>query len=429
MKNIEPIDLIIPSFNNPDLLNQCISSIASLRLYYPCRIIIVNNGHPNSLAGIPDLPYLDIVQTGGANLGWEGGLKKGLERSKSEFVGFLNDDIYIPSASAHWLRQLMSTFHAPEVAAVGPSTNMVMGPQNIWKGIVHQMIETTFLIGFCMLLRRKALDEVGGVDDTLPGGDDLDLSIRLRSAGYKLVARRDVFVFHHGFVTGTRLFGGETKKGGWNSREMTERTDRALVLKHGFRKWFECRAGLDYPGLRKGKDFEGDIVRGMIVGEAVADLGCGNNKTVPWANGVDIVSPGKPIPNLNGVSEADIVADVEDGLPFPEASQDTIIARHILEHCVDFIAVIKKWRLCLKPGGRLIVAVPDEKVVRGISMNPEHVHAFTAESLKSLLELCGFKAVAEQPSDSCSIVVAFEKMDEEVVNAERLDGKEALVGQ
>ena len=156
MKTIEPIDLICPTYNNPLVLSQCVNSILALNLGYPIRILIVNNGHPDSLSRIGAHPLVKVIQSGGRNLGWEGGLKLGLEHSKSEFVGLINDDIFIPTASKDWIRILMSNFIDPQVGAVGPSSNCVMGTQNIWKLLPHVAVETTFLIGFCMFVRRYA---------------------------------------------------------------------------------------------------------------------------------------------------------------------------------------------------------------------------------------------------------------------------------
>jgi len=409
MKKIEPVDIIIPTWNNGQILGQCISSMLATNLYYPFRLLIVNNGHPNSCDFIPPHPMVEIVQTGGQNLGWEGGLKKGLERSTSKYVGFMNDDIFVPVSSCQWLRLMMSMFTLPQVGIVGPASNCVMGSQNIWKPLAHAIIETSYLIGFCMLVSREALDKVGGIDDTLPGGDDMDMSIRMRTNGYKLVCRRDVFVYHHGFVTGNRLHGDQAKEGGWNSTKMGEKTNMALIKKHGFKNWFQCIAGLSYPGLQKGDDWEGDAIRKHVVGEKVLDLGCANNKTVPHAVGVDAVKRGEKVPNLNAVSEADVVADVEYDLPFEEVSQDTIIARHILEHCIDPIKTIQDWAKYLKPGGRLIIGVPDENAMRTIAMNPEHLHAYKPETLKRMVEMCGLKTVSVDATAGPTVIGVFQK--------------------
>ena len=46
MKNT-PIDIIIPTYENPDQLAQCIQSIEATKLSRPCNIIVVNNGPVN----------------------------------------------------------------------------------------------------------------------------------------------------------------------------------------------------------------------------------------------------------------------------------------------------------------------------------------------------------------------------------------------
>lgn len=408
-KVIEPVSIIIPTYNAPDMLVQCINSISITRLSYPIKIIVVNNGHPNSLDSIGSEEWLEVVQTGGTNLGWEGGLKEGLKRTNSEFVLFMNDDTFVPKAESHWLRRMVETFYMPEVAAVGPSTNVVMGPQNMAYRTPHMSLQVTYLIGFCMLLRRKALDEVGGIDDTLPGGDDLDLSIRLRKSGHTLVARHDVYIHHHGFQTGTRLHGAATSVNGWNSRNRTERTNMALIKKHGFSEWFKCIAGYNHPGLVKGKDHEGEIVRKFVSGESVLDLGCANNKTVENAVGVDIIPRGQKVPFINGKSHGDIVADVEKEIPVADESQDTIVARHILEHCLDTVDVLSKWKIKLKHGGRLVIAVPNEDILRSIPLNGEHVHAFNPVSLNRLAHLVGLKQVQFETTNEGSFVSVFER--------------------
>src|ERR1041384_3016602 len=230
-KKIEPVQIIIPTFNQPKMLAECLSSIGATRLGYPLEVIVVNNGHPSSLNMLGHQPFFRVIQTGGKNLGWEGGLKEGLKHCTSEFVMFANDDIHVPAASNFWLRKMMEVFSDNKVAGVGPCSNFVMGAQHMTYRTPYDLMNVPYLIGFCVLYRRSALDEVGGVDDSLPGGDDLDLSIRLRSKGYELVCRRDVFIFHYGSVTGTQMFGGADRRGGWNSPQMTERTNHALITK------------------------------------------------------------------------------------------------------------------------------------------------------------------------------------------------------
>ncbi len=393
------IDIIIPSFDNYQFLAPCLQSILrnkpSENLFH---IWVVNNGHAESCDWINNKD-VTVLQSG-KNLGWEGALNFALKETKAPYVLFLNDDTLIPQSSRMWLNRLMQHFLDSEVAAVGPASNVVMGFQNIFTDTERSVFYTKFLIGFCMLVRRSMLEEVGGIDETLPGGDDLDLSIRFRNKGYKLVCDRNVFVYHHGFKTGTRVRGEAAQKNGWNSYEMLWKTNTALIKKHGFAKWWECTKGaftmtqVENPEVLP--DIEGDLIRERIIGDRVLDLGCGGNKTLPTAIGVDLIKIDEAIATLSGTpSSADVNADVSKALPFEDKSIDTIVARHIFEHLLDSVTVLRQWGRLLRQGGRIIIAVPNNEVVNYIPLNIEHVHGFSKDSIKSLLEVTGFK-VTEQ---------------------------------
>jgi SAM-dependent methyltransferase len=381
--------------DNVDQLKACVASILNYRFVWPMEITIINNGSAPIAQMFANQEYVKVI-TPGKNLGWEGGLKEGLKGVTSKYVMFANDDIFIPRSSSSWLRNLVRTMdYYPKFGAIGPSSNVVMGPQNIFVEPYSQGFLAQFLIGFCVLFRTEALNAVGGVDDTLPGGDDLDYSIRLRKAGWKLAVQKDVFVYHHGFQTGTRLHGDHTTKNGWNSPQMTERTNTAIIKKHGFLAWWETL----YPQVSSiadpldGTDTEAEAIVPHVQGKTL-ELGCGAKKTVPDAVGVDRVPKGEPIPWVDGISVADVVADVDGKLPFEDGTFGTVIARHIIEHCLDTVSVLREWSRVLAPGGRLIIATPNERITDGIPLNPEHVHAFTPETLGAMGKLLGLQAHA-----------------------------------
>lgn len=225
------ISIIIPTFNSPEYAIPCVNSI--LRDYDGSDffdIILVNNGDSKHEGYFPKHKALKFLQQK-KNLGWEGGLGAGLKESDSPYVLFLNDDTFIPISSQGWLKKMMGYFLDPDCGAVGPASNVVMGSQNMFVP-TGSVMKVNFLIGLCLMVRRDYLEAVGGVDTTLPGGDDLDLSIRLRNFGKYLVADKTVFVFHHGFKTGQKVHGSD-----WNSIAMIERTNHNLIRKHGLRNF------------------------------------------------------------------------------------------------------------------------------------------------------------------------------------------------
>jgi len=231
------VDIIIPTFNNLPYLLPCLNSIFQHTLYDSFRVIVVNNGTPEHMEELnnPNIKVLQQTQ----NLGWEGGLVEGMKESQSDFLIFMNDDTMVPPHQRDWLTKLLKHFEDPNVGAVGPSSNVVMGRQNIFLNIKEYLLNSKFLIGFCMAVRRSAIDAAGGIDESLPGGDDLDLSIRLRNLGNKLLIARDIFIYHHGFKTGERLEGKPNQTNGWNSIEKIEQTNFALINKHDLFKFLD----------------------------------------------------------------------------------------------------------------------------------------------------------------------------------------------
>ncbi len=108
-----------------------------------------------------------------------------------------------------------------------------------------------------------------------------------------------------------------------------------------------------------------DLVAVERAGElAVADIGCGGRKQVPCAVGVDAVEqPG-----------VDVVADLDGGLPFADASLDHVFAVHVLEHVADMVAVMAELHRVLKPTGVLHVLCPHWRHVNAAA-DPTHVRA------------------------------------------------------
>lgn len=412
----KPITIICPTWNNEQFLNPCVTSIIKTGILDSMAdLIIVNNGKQDIERVFGNVPGIKILNPG-TNLGWEGGLELGLKESDSPFVVFQNDDTFLTPGGVHFYQRLLTLFQNDNVAAVGPVTTCAAGVQSIYHPNCPRVpLEVSYLIFFTVMVRRKHLEAVGGIDSTLPGGDDFDLSIRLRKAGYNLVVTPGAFLIHHGFKTGTRVKGDNNVSGGWNSIEMSDRTNKFLIQKHGFRTWWETISGLKYNmETTKSDDLEGNLVRSFVNGDQrVAELGCGANKTIERAIGIDRVPKGEVIPHLGGaLSVADIVADVGQPLPIEDNSQDVLIARHILEHIPNEIKTLRNWKKAIRIGGKLILAVPDERVTASIPLNPEHCRIYTQESLKDTMELLGFKELkSESSNNGVSFVGCYERLN------------------
>lgn len=133
-------------------------------------------------------------------------------------------------------------------------------------------------------------------------------------------------------------------------------------------------------------------------------LGCG-----------EIDQPG--FVNIDGVSRPHVhyVQSITNLDRFADASFDFVYSSHTLEHFPrgKTVAILRRWRRVLKPGGRLCLSVPDFDVIVRIYLESDrslrdalpplfggqdypfnfHHTAFNAESLTALLLEAGFASV------------------------------------
>ena len=94
-------------------------------------------------------------------------------------------------------------------------------------------------------------------------------------------------------------------------------------------------------------------------------------------------------------------ADVEEGLPFDDASFDVVVAGEVLEHLADPAAAVRHIRRVLRPGGRFAGSVPNafrlkSRVAYALGRypadwDPTHLQLFTPAALRRLLS--GFEDV------------------------------------
>jgi len=107
-----------------------------------------------------------------------------------------------------------------------------------------------------------------------------------------------------------------------------------------------------------------------------------------------------------------IVADLNGFDPSPLGQFDCIVCSHVLEHLTAPQEVLARLRACLKPGGRLVVALPNVlfwkqrlqfmagrfQYSEGGLMDRTHVRFFDWDSAEQLVRDAGF-AVAERSAD------------------------------
>lgn len=120
------------------------------------------------------------------------------------------------------------------------------------------------------------------------------------------------------------------------------------------------------------------------------DLGSSGDPVVPWAIQFDLPLEQYALYNPHRVGTHIQWKGDACVLPFKDGVLDWVHASHLLEDFVEWEPILAEWDRCLKPGGFMLIAVPDHgrfraAVARGQGDNLNHKHeAHVAELSKRL---------------------------------------------
>ncbi len=225
------LQVVVVSYNTRELLRDCLESLGESRL--PGRTVlvtVVDNHSPDGSADMvaSDFPEHALIRN--RNLGWSHGNNLGLLRAPARYHLLLNPDTILPPSA---LAETLDYMEAhPDIGALGPRLVLADGsldaacrrgfptPANAlakFSGLARAFpgsrrlgaynlsylspedtADVGSLVGAFMLLRARALEEIGGLDQTFfMYGDDLDLCYRLGTMGWRVVYWPRVTVLHY----------------------------------------------------------------------------------------------------------------------------------------------------------------------------------------------------------------------------------------
>jgi len=215
------VDIVIPVHNEWHVLRPCLESVEAFTSYPNARIVILDDGSDAFVkerilrwaAGPRRLPV--EVKRNDVALGFVQNANRGFRETEGELVALLNSDTVVTPA---WLIRLVNALASdPRIACVMPMSNQCsfhsldvpMG-WNVFQysaDLGRRMQRTCFdavtVGGFCLLMRREALDDVGHYDEIYGRGygEESDWCMRARRRGWKVTGAEDVFVYHRGKVS------------------------------------------------------------------------------------------------------------------------------------------------------------------------------------------------------------------------------------
>jgi GT2 family glycosyltransferase len=226
------VDVLIPVYDGLEETLECINSALEARKLNrtPHRLVVIEDKTPvpalaKALKVLAAKGKITLVQNQ-VNLGFIRSMNRAMALSPTKDVVWLNADTRVHGA---WLDRLHAVaYSANDIASVTPFTNngeLMSFPRS---QICHDMpdakahaeldelarqvgsapVEIETGCGFCLYIKRAALDQVGYLDEVHLArgyGEETDWCLRARGQGWRHMGAPNVFVAHEGGIS----FGAE----------------------------------------------------------------------------------------------------------------------------------------------------------------------------------------------------------------------------
>jgi GT2 family glycosyltransferase/radical SAM superfamily enzyme YgiQ (UPF0313 family) len=241
-----PASIIIPTYNNLELTQNCLESIWEHTPPQLYELVIVDNGSED---GTPQ--FLEDLAAAGKirlianqkNLGYAKACNQGARAARGEFLVMLNNDTL---ATPGWLEALMEGLAGDDRVAVVGARLLYPDDTVQHAGVVFTQAGTTahlyrhfyrdhpavnkrrefqVVTAACLLIRTSVFFQAGLFDEHFQNSfEDVDLCLRVRQLGYRIVYNPACVVYHLESMTAGRFDQDEN-----NSKYFTDKWQGRIV--------------------------------------------------------------------------------------------------------------------------------------------------------------------------------------------------------
>lgn len=215
--SVKKAAIAIVSYNNKEVMQQCIYSIKEHCAPSAYSIVVVDNASTDGVKEWLEKMSDDMtVILSDDNLGFPRGCNACIKYAEPEQdIFLLNNDTRMTHNALFWLR--MGLYSNEMVGATGCMANFSGNDQVINVNFSRPEDYVTYakkvnipmsnpyeeksrLCGFAMLIKRSIVDKIGGLDEAFSPGyfEDDDYSLRIKELGYKLLVCHNSFIYHIG---------------------------------------------------------------------------------------------------------------------------------------------------------------------------------------------------------------------------------------
>lgn len=236
---------MIVNYNTAAFLKRCLTSLSSQGDINLKVIVIDNASDDNSQELVRnEFPWVELVANK-QNLGFSRANNQALRSCKSKYVYFLNPDTEVQHGALVAMMRFMDSH--PEVGLAG---NRIINPdgspqssvETRYPGQKHAREELkgleggiAWVLGASMIARARLIEDLGGFDKRFAlYGEEQDLCLRIRKAGWAIGHIPDAVVIHWGGQSERNNLPGEIWKKKFEAelvfykKHYTKRTIRAI---------------------------------------------------------------------------------------------------------------------------------------------------------------------------------------------------------
>lgn len=214
IKIVHFFSIIIPTYNRPEKLKNCLESIT--KLDYPFdrfEIIIVDDGSPQSLESIISdfQPLINVKLIKQENSGPATARNTGVSQAQGKYIAFIDDDCEVTPS---WLSIFADGFQQNPNAILGGYTINKL-TKNIYSEASQKLVDYLYRYYNCVpdkakfftsnnfVISKVIFEKIGGFNTTFPlaAAEDRELFDRLYNQGYQMIYLKDAQVEHSHYLT------------------------------------------------------------------------------------------------------------------------------------------------------------------------------------------------------------------------------------
>jgi GT2 family glycosyltransferase len=223
------VSLIVPTRDRPDLLGRCVGGLLNRTDYPEMEVLVVD--HESKLPETFELfkklqldervriiPYVGPFNYSAMN-------NMAVTKAEGSIIGLINNDIDV--INPDWLSEMVALSVINDVGAVGAKliypddrvqhAGIVLGVSGIANHFNYAMRRSnpgyfgrnvltssvSAVTGACLIVRKAAFEQIGGLNETdlAVAFNDVDFCLRLKKRGYRNVWTPHAELYHHESAT------------------------------------------------------------------------------------------------------------------------------------------------------------------------------------------------------------------------------------